>query len=220
MASFDLSGQTFGSLTVLRRNGGGSSKTWECRCVCGNIVVCRTGNLRQKSGTKCWCAGRLAKAASQTSHDLSLSAEYQRWTGMMTRCFNPKTKAFPRYGGRGITVSPEWRSFEAFLADIGPLPSRDHSIERIDNDGPYSPTNCRWATRAEQALNTSSNRMLDFNGEQKPLAEWARWAGLSPDALWARIEKLHWPVAKALTTPHRGWGPRSAKMAPVKITAE
>lgn len=208
MKNFDLTGQAFGSLTVLSRHGETGASRWLCRCVCGGEVVCQTSNLRAKRGMACRCATRSAAAARATRHGANRSPEYRAWNDMITRCTNPKSKAYPSYGGRGIVICETWRaSFERFAKDMGPLPAPRYTLERNDVNGPYSTANCRWVTRAEQALNKRTNRILSFGGKSMPLASWAREIGLDPDVLERRINASGWDIARALTTPHRGWGP-------------
>jgi len=128
--------------------------------------------------------------------------EYEIWLQMRYRCYKPQNKDYHRYGGRGITVCDRWRfDFGAFLADMGARPTRKHSIDRIDNDGNYEPSNCRWATPQQQADNTpKKGRFLTLAEETLNQTEWARKLGISRSALRRRLEL--WPVEKALTTPN------------------
>lgn len=87
------------------------------------------------------------------SHGMTKTPEYRAWASMRQRCANPKSARYDNYGGRGISVCDRWQSFEAFFADMGPRPTSEHSIDRIDNDGNYEPGNCHWATRSEQQQN-------------------------------------------------------------------
>lgn len=121
---------------------------------------------------------------------------------MRERCLNPKHKRYPRYGGRGIKVCREWATFDQFLADMGPKSIPDFEIDRIDNDGHYSPENCRWSSKLEQAQNKSNNRVVTYNNVTLPLAEWARRVGLKWTTLRNRLD-TEWSVEKALTTPTR-----------------
>ncbi len=130
------------------------------------------------------------------------SPEYRAWAAIKTRCYNPRVPCFSYYGGRGITVCDRWReSFRDFYADMGPRPSGQHSIERRDFNGPYSPDNCYWATRMVQAANTRKNDYITFDGGTLHLYEWARRFGLEPRTLWARIYGHGWSIEKSFRTP-------------------
>lgn len=125
--------------------------------------------------------------------------EYKTWAGMKSRCADMQNAT---YGGRGITVCERWRgSYEAFLDDMGRRPSPAHSIDRIDNDGPYAPENCRWATREEQARNKRTNRHLVIGNKRVCLTDAARSAGLGIDTVWHRITSSGWSDERAVSTP-------------------
>jgi hypothetical protein len=129
-------------------------------------------------------------------------------TGMMQRCFYPKQQNYPRYGGRGITVCESWRTFATFRKwAITSGYRKGLSIERIDNDGNYEPSNCRWATASEQARNRSTTPLLTHNGKTLSLAEWAEITGINPSTIRTRIYMRGWTVARAFETPPY---PRSA----------
>ncbi len=140
--------------------------------------------------------------------------EYVCWQQMNSRCFNPRNRCFPRYGGRGVTVCDRWRhDFAAFLADMGPRPSPKHSIDRIDNSGPYSPENCRWATLTEQNRNKRTNRLLTFHGETLPLSAWAERLGMPENTIRNRLRR-GWSDERTLTEPvhfNPFKGPRSVR---------
>lgn len=149
-----------------------------------------------------------ARALSQQTNPLrhgatrgkKWSPEYTVWHGMLQRCLNQKNPSYPRYGGRGITVCSAWRaSFESFLADMGERPAGT-SINRIDNDGPYSKANCEWATETEQQRNRRSNRPLTFRGRTQSLAAWAEELRIPYFTVHARLRR-GWSVDRALSEP-------------------
>lgn len=130
------------------------------------------------------------------------STEYRTWTQMRGRCLNQSDTAWKDYGGRGICVDDRWSSFENFLADMGLRPSPSHTLDRIDNDGPYSRNNCRWASKKEQARNRRSSTAITFNGVTKTLAEWSETTGIHAGTINTRLRD-GWSIERALTTPTR-----------------
>lgn len=122
------------------------------------------------------------------------------WADMRSRCKNRNHKGFENYGGRGIAVCDRWERFDDFLADMGPRPGGG-MLERIDNDGDYSPDNCRWATRKEQNSNRRNCIYVDCDGERVTLKEYCRRKKMPYRPVVKRIQDRHWPVAIALTAP-------------------
>jgi len=174
-----------------------------CRCVCGKESRALMGNITSGKSKSCGC-----KKESRLTHGHArkgkLSPEYKTWEAMKSRCLSSGSARYHDWGGRGITVCDRWKDdFLSFLSDMGPKPTPQHSLDRINNDGPYNPENCRWTDPKQQARNTRNNRMITLNGEERSLAEWAEVMGLNSTTITQRIDSYGWSTEKALTTPVR-----------------
>lgn len=191
-------GKEYGYLTVLEVGGRNrrGDVILKCRCRCGRLYTGAGCDIFSLSTVSCGCYRR----EKATRHGMCGTPEYRSWQHVLDRCGNVSNKDYLHYGGRGIAVCPEWKSFEQFYADMGPRPSPKHSIDRKDNNGNYCKENCRWATRKEQHNNQRSNKMLTYNGETRTMSQWAEEAGISYSALRYRLIR-GWSVEKALTTP-------------------
>lgn len=197
----DLTGQRFGRLLVVADAGRKDRKVmWLCRCDCGTETTVRSYYLRSGHTTSCGCYGRERVIEASSKHGQSKSRLYKTWRSMVRRATEPTYPDYPSYGGRGIGICDEWRSFEVFARDMGPTYREGLTLDRIDNDGNYEPSNCRWATAIEQARNKRSNRLLTFNGKTMPMSAWAERTGISRNAIQSRIDS-GWPVGRALTQP-------------------
>ncbi len=176
-----LIGKQFGRYTVISITQKRGRQHCNCRCICGNESVVDPYHLKHGNALSCGCLKSEITAARNTTHGLVRVPEYKVWRAIKDRCLNPKDKRHADYGGRGIVICERWRnSFENFYADMGQRPSPTHSIDRINNDGNYEPSNCRWATRSEQAHNTRVSRTVEYQGQSHNLTALARMLGLNP----------------------------------------
>ena len=132
-------------------------------------------------------------------HGLHRTKEYSAWASMRSRCNNPNHKLYKYYGGRGITVCEKWKDFLSFLKDMGLSPER-HSLDRINNDGNYEPSNCRWASSGEHANNRRTVRKIAYNGKLYSLAEISHFHGIAPNTVNERL-KRGWSLEDAVTKP-------------------
>ncbi len=207
----DLTGRKFGRLTAVAFAGSISGRyCWHCQCDCGAVSIVRAGRLLSKQTVSCGCYGRTQHVKHGCSNG---GAEYRIWKHIKDRCCNPNDGAYKNYGGRGIQVCDRWlRSFENFIADMGPRPSRCHSIERKDNNKGYEPSNCCWATRAQQSRNKRNNRWFTHDGQTMTLSEWARHLQMSPAGILTRLNR-GMSVGEALSCGRMKSGPK-IKSAP------
>jgi hypothetical protein len=204
----DLSNQTFGELSPIKAVGKTKhgSIIWKCKCnACGKFARVSAGDLRSGHTTSCGCTKASRIANARTTHGDSprtkpRAPEYYIWHQLRQRCTNPQNSSYKYYGQRGIEVHPRWLKYENFLADMGRRPSPLHSIERRNNNGGYSPTNCKWGTKSEQVANKRNNRKLTLGDDTFTLSEWARISGLKRTTLSRRLD-AGWDVHLALTEP-------------------
>lgn len=197
----NLSGQRFARLLCLhpveiRKN---RHVVYECICDCGTTKMVTSSNLKSDHTTSCGCWMREATSKANRRHGRSKTPAYRRWCQMIQRCHCEYAQNYKWYGARGISVCDRWRnSFESFLEDMGEA-GPGMSIDRIDNDGPYAPWNCRWATQKEQTNNTRRKGVqVRFRGEAKSLSQWGRELGIKTETIRKRLA-YGWSVERALS---------------------
>lgn len=173
----DLLGKRFGKLLVIQRKENSRHKEamWLCKCDCGGEKVAYGMRLKSGMTDNCGCASK------KKTHGLSTTLFYHLWGSMHQRC-----KAQPSYAGRGIYVCERWKSYENFHEDMWPSYVIGLQIDRIDNDGPYSPENCRWATRTENSRNKRSNHLVSYKGRMMTLMEASELSGVKKWCLISR----------------------------------
>lgn len=200
----DLTGKTFGRLTALKCTKKATRKSgpsiWLCKCVCGNFKNVQSGHLVNGSTQSCGCLQREKAKESNIKHGMKYERLYNIYTNMLQRCFNCKSNAYKNYGLRGITVCKKWVYDKTtfFKWAISNGYTSKLTLERIDNNKGYSPTNCRWATREEQNRNKRSNVYIQVNGKNKILSDLAKEHGIKRKTLSYRI-KSGWSLYEALT---------------------
>jgi hypothetical protein len=209
----DLTGQRFGRLVVQRKLDVRDSDNrimWACLCDCGAFTQVSGHHLRSGNTKSCGCLQKEAiriTAKSNAKHgEAGKTRLYNIWKGMKKRCLSPSHKSYSSYGGRGITICDEWLEYVPFMQwAIANGYKQGLTLERVDNNGPYSPENCRWATCKVQANNRRNSVILEYDGQAKTLAMWAEERNVNLYTLWDRIKRYNWPIKKALTTPTRGY---------------
>jgi hypothetical protein len=197
----NLSGQRFGRLLVIKRaeSGKNNQTKFECLCDCGKIKIIARSSLRSKLTESCGCIHLEVFKKIVTKHGMGYTQVYHTYQSMKMRCYNEKGISYKNYGGRGIIVCDRWlNSFENFLEDMGDKPTPKHSIDRIDNNGNYEPSNCRWATRKEQMNNQRKNLILTYNGESMNLNQWSAKTKIGRGAISYRL-KQNWNIERILT---------------------
>lgn len=197
-------GQKFNRLTVIQSyvSDKYGNIQWLCKCDCGNEKVVTSSKLKSGHTKSCGCFSRENGRKQFTTHGMVGTVVYKTWENMKKRCTNPNVPNYERYGGRGIKVCDRWlNSFENFYSDMGDLPFEKAQIDRIDNNGDYSPENCRWVSAKENSRNKRNNRKHTFNGETLCLIEWSERTGINYWTLKGRVNKRGYTIERALSEP-------------------
>jgi hypothetical protein len=192
-------GMRFERLVVIGKRVDLKLNKWIVLCDCGTKITARASELASGHVKSCGCMRKEMGARNQFQHGMTKTPEHQAWRHIISRCSNPKNKAYKYYGGRGIEC--RFGDFASFFADLGPRPSPKHSVDRMNVNGHYEPGNCRWATPLEQGEHRTDNHYITWNGRTQHLSAWAREVGLHKDCLKARLVNYGWSVERALTEP-------------------
>lgn len=210
--ALDITGHKYGRLIAISNTGRKCLRNyiWKFRCDCGKEVEIASGEVRRGKTVSCGCyrkeissihAKKIQSIGAKTNekHLMSKTPTFVSWDSMKQRCLNDRHKSYKDYGGRGIKVCPEWiNSFESFLSDMGARP-KNSTLDRINTNGNYESTNCRWASGEEQANNKRSSKLIEFEGKLQTSVQWAREYGLCSKVLLYRL-KNNWEIKKALMT--------------------
>lgn len=194
--------ERFGRWTVIgdkKRIGRGYKVL--CRCDCGTERYVNKSDLRLGKSRSCGCLKTESTIRRYTTHGMTGTRTYHIWYAMRQRCYDKKQFSYRIYGGRGINVCDRWRnSFENFLEDMGVCPE-GKTIDRIDTNGNYEPSNCRWATRKEQMRNFRGNIKYFYEGKERPLAEITEMVGMDYKTVYYRMKSYGWSFERAISEP-------------------
>jgi hypothetical protein len=203
----DYTGVKFGRLEVIRRHHQTKSGgwLWECKCDCGNTTFVSIGNLRSGDIKSCGCLLKEICKTNNLRHGFWGTHLASVRNGFIQRCYNAKDKGYKNWGGRGITVCDEWRTNAASFYNwaLSSGYKQGLSLDRINNDGPYSPENCRWATQKEQCNNRRNSKLLTLNGVSQSPALWAKELKVNVATIYSRIYQ-NWTDEEILTIPITG----------------
>lgn len=199
----DLTGKKFGKLTVIKQNGyKGNKMAWLCKCDCGNFTTVSTDSLNSGQTQSCGCLRKERLLAALTTHGMAHTKIYKIWEAMKRRCDCPKVERYSQYGGRGITYTLKWKKFEPFYQwALSAGYKEGLSIDRINVNGNYEPSNCRWIPLRDQAYNKTTSKLLTCRGITLTIAEWSQRTGIPYEAIYQRIVRLKWDTERALTEP-------------------
>ena len=207
--AMDLTGKRFGRLTVIKRveNTKQNRVNWLCLCDCGKYSKASSDHLLSGHTQSCGCLRYERFRYTNTKHGQSHTRIYNIWASMKSRCYNKNNKKdYKDYGGRGITICDEWlNSFNNFYNwAISNGYEEGLTIDRIDVNGNYEPSNCKWSNVIEQANNRRNNHLIEYKGEAHTIAEWSRILGIEYPILLKRISYHKWDICRAFTQPIRG----------------
>ncbi len=205
----DVVDLVFGRLTVLELlPKEGSNRRCLCLCLCGEITEVQWKSIQQGATKSCGCLMKEAVSARRWKHGIttSVGTEAQKrtftvWAGMRARCYNPNNKRYHVYGARGITIDPAWDEFAVFLADMGPAP-KGYSIERENNDKPYTKGNCHWLPRGKQSQNRQNTIWVRYQDQDWCFKRLCEFLGLKYLKTWKRYVQYGWELYAALDLPN------------------
>lgn len=197
-----MTGLKFFRLAVISKAGTIKGKlAWNCVCECGTNLVVLGESLRSGNSKSCGCLQKEAIRKTAKTHGLSRTLTHRIWCGVLTRCTNSNHHSYANYGARGINVCERWLKFENFLSDMGECP-QGMSLDRINNNGNYEPSNCRWADSITQTRNQRDNKLITAFGKTLCLSAWSEQSGIKRETISRRLE-LGWDTEKAVSQQPR-----------------